>query len=104
MDEMFDAINTNASEAKAQQDAALAEWERQEAARKKAIARRADMKILLRAVAFAAFDGGLIAAVRAGMVDYVLAGVMLLLGFAWFGFHAGAWFQFRAREEDKLYG
>lgn len=111
MDDIIDIVNEATSDADAREKAeaerqaeALAEWHRQEAARKKAANRRADVKVLLRAVAFAVFHGGMIAAVRAGLVDPSLGGIMLMLGIAWFGFHFGAWFQFRARKEDKLYG
>lgn len=108
MDELIDVVNAEASktaeEEQARQEAALEEWRKLEAARQKAITRRADRKIIFRAVAFAMFNGGLIAAVRADLVAPVLWGIGLMLGFAWFGFHAGAWFQFRARKEDKLYG
>lgn len=111
MDDIIDIVNEATSDADAREKAeaerqaeALAEWHRLEILRKKAANRRADVKVLLRAVAFAVFHGGMIAAVRAGLVDPVLGGVMLMLGIAWFGFHFGAWFQFRARKEDKLYG
>lgn len=104
MDEFIKAIDAEAEATEQAQTDALAEWERQEAARKNAIARRADAKILLRALAFAGLNWGLIAAGRAGWIAPVLWGIVLMLGFAWFGFHAGAWFQFRFGKEDKCYG
>lgn len=111
MDDIIDIVNEATSDADAREKAeaekqaeALAEWHRLEILRKKATNRRADMKILFRSVGFAVFNGGMIAAVRAGLIDPGLGGAVLMLGTAWFGFHFGAWFQFRARKEDKLYG
>lgn len=108
MDDIIDIVNDATSETakqeEARQEAALAEWREQEAARLKAAYRRADAKLILRAVGFAAFVGGLIAAGRAGLIAPVLWSAFLLSGFTWMGFHFGAWFQFRARKEDKLYG
>lgn len=104
MDEFIKAMDTQADADKQTQTDALAEWERQEAARKMAVIRRADAKILLRAVAFAMFNWGLIAANRAELIAPILHGIVLMLGFAWFGFRAGAWFQFRFGKEDKCYG
>lgn len=111
MDEMIETINANSANAEAREKAeaerqaeALAEWREREVARIKAANRRADVKLGIRAVGFAGFIAGLNSAADAGLIAPVLWGVFLMFGFSWFGFHFGAWFQFRARKEDKLYG
>lgn len=100
MDDVIDIVNSANSDA----DTRMAEWERQEAARKKAANFRADVKLALRALGFLGFNAGLIAASLNDLIDPILGGAVLCLSCAWFGAHSGAWFQFRARKEDKWYG
>lgn len=104
----IEVVNNATAEAtleeQARQEAALAEWREQEATRKKAANHRADVKLGLRTLAFAGFVVGLIVAARMGWLHPVLGGAVLCLSCTWFGFHLGAWHQFRARKEEKLYG
>ena len=100
MDDVIDIVNKAASGA---DDREKAEAE-ERAARKQASNRRADVKIFFRAAAFAVFIAGLILAGVKDWMHPVLWGIFLMFGFLWFGCHFGAWHQFRARKEDKLYG
>lgn len=111
MTEMFDAIDAHRAAAKetqqeeeARRAAAFEEWLQQEALRKKAAIRRADLRFALRVVLFVLLAWGLCAAANAGLMAHVLAGGLLFLGFGCLGFWAGAWWQFRFQKGGHLHG
>lgn len=98
MDEQLEKMTArNADQARMAEDseAALERWRQEDALRKKAAARRADNAFGARSVLCCVLLFGLLTAVDAGLVAPVLAGGLLLLGFAYIGFHAGAWWQYR---------
>lgn len=111
MSEMFEAIEArhaaaeeNLQEEEARRAAALEKWRQEEALRKKKAQQRADMGFGLRALVFGGVLWGLMAATDAGLMDSVLAGGLLLLLFCWFGFYAGAWWQYRFGKGGVLRG
>ena len=111
MSEMFDAINAHSDAAaekeRRQQEEtaqALADWEYQQKLRRKAKNRRADIAFGVRVAIFAALGWAMSAATDAGLMDTVLTGGLMLLLFLWFGFQAGAWWQFRFSKGGFLSG
>lgn len=106
MSEMFESVNANSAAADAQalaeamaeaeaQEKALSEWRRQQELRRKARIRRADTRFALHSVGFVLLVWGLCAAAGAGLMDSILAGVIMFLSFGWYGFRAGVWHQYR---------